>query len=98
MDIKSFGNIETEQFARNGKFKKGCSWAFLSRIAHRKIDMILFAHNISDLKVPPNNHLEKLDDDLNGFWSIRINRQFRIIFKVVNNAIEELKITDYHKG
>ncbi|MCG8339639.1 MAG: type II toxin-antitoxin system RelE/ParE family toxin [Proteobacteria bacterium] len=96
MKIISFGNKETETFVKTGKIPKGCQWANIKKIALRKIDMIVFAKKLSDLKSPPNNKLEKLEKDLKNYWSIRINDQFRIIFKVNGNEIEKLQIVDYH--
>lgn len=96
MEIKSFGNKEIENFIKTGTLKKKCKWKNISRIAQRKIDMILFADGIDDLQIPPSNRLEKLANNLAGFWSIRINDQFRIIFKCKGNLIYEIQITDYH--
>ena len=96
MEIKTFGNKETEKFVKTGSLKKGCKWRSLANIAQRKIDMIIFADSIDDLRIPPNNRLEKLTHSLSGFWSIRINDQFRVIFKCERNKIFGIKITDYH--
>lgn len=65
-------------------------------IAQRKLDMIDAATEIKDLKIPPANRLEKLKGSLDGYYSIRINDQYRIIFKWINSAAENVKITDYH--
>ncbi len=65
-------------------------------IAQRKLDMIDAATEIKDLKIPPANRLEKLKGSLDGYFSIRINDQYRIIFKWINSAAENVKITDYH--
>ncbi len=65
-------------------------------IAQRKLDMIDAAAEIKDLKIPPANRLEKLKGSLDGYFSIRINDQYRIIFKWINSAAENVKITDYH--
>lgn len=65
-------------------------------IAQRKLDMIDAATEIKDLKIPPANRLEKLKGSLDGNFSIRINDQYRIIFKWINSAAENVKITDYH--
>ncbi|MCC6865189.1 MAG: type II toxin-antitoxin system RelE/ParE family toxin [Ignavibacteria bacterium] len=65
-------------------------------IAQRKLDMIDAATEIKDLKIPPANRLEKLKGLLAGYYSIRINDQYRIIFKWINSAAENVKITDYH--
>lgn len=47
----------------------------------RKIQMIDDAAADQDLRVPPGNHLEKLRGDLEGFHSIRVNKQWRIVFR-----------------
>lgn len=52
---------------------------------------------LSDLKVPPGNKLEALQGDLKGFYSIRINDQWRIIFKWKQDTAWEVSIVDYHK-
>jgi toxin HigB-1 len=96
MEIKTYRNKETEHFVKTGKLKKGCKWGNLAIIAQRKIDMIIFADSIDDLKVSPSNRLEKLIHNYSGFWSIRINDQFRVVFKCENNKIFEIQITDYH--
>ena len=66
--------------------------------AQMKLDMVNRAHRLDDLKIPPNNKLEKLERDLIGRHSIRINDQYRIIFKWDSDkhAATEVKITDYH--
>lgn len=69
----------------------------LHRIARRKLFYLDEAEVLSDLKIPPGNRLESLKGDLKGFYSIRINVQWRIIFKWVNNRPEEVSIIDYHK-
>ncbi len=61
-----------------------------------KLDMINRAKKLDDLRVPPNNKLEKLSGDLRGHYSIRINEQYRIVFKWTEQGIAEVKITDYH--
>lgn len=52
---------------------------------------------MADLRIPPSNRLEKLGGDLKDFYSIRINIQWRIIFKWENGNAQEVKIVDYHK-
>ena len=48
------------------------------------------------LKVPPSNHLERLKGDLVGYWSLRINKQWRIIFQWEKGEAYALDIVDYH--
>jgi toxin HigB-1 len=68
----------------------------LQRAAQRKLELLDAAENISDLKEPPGNKLEVLKRDLKGYWSIRINGQWRIIFHWVNGHAEDVEIIDYH--
>ena len=58
--------------------------------------MINNSIDINDLRVPPANRLEKLVGDLNDFHSIRINDQWRIIFKWMDGHSYDVKIVDYH--
>jgi proteic killer suppression protein len=69
----------------------------LKSIAFRKLDMINSSNSINDLRVPPGNRLETLKGNLSGFHSIRINEQFRIIFKMNGANVEQVQIIDYHK-
>jgi proteic killer suppression protein len=64
--------------------------------AQRKLDMIHAAHELIDLRVPPGNRLEKLKGKLKDFHSIRINDQYRVIFKWSQGAADEVEIIDYH--
>ncbi|MBL8635432.1 MAG: type II toxin-antitoxin system RelE/ParE family toxin [Myxococcales bacterium] len=65
-------------------------------VARRKLDMLHAAHAIEDLRIPPGNRLESLSGDLAGFWSIRINEKYRIVFKFDGGVARDVKITDYH--
>jgi toxin HigB-1 len=58
--------------------------------------MLNNSQNLTDLKIPPSNRLEKLTGNLKSFYSIRINDQWRIIFKWVSGNAMEVEITDYH--
>lgn len=64
--------------------------------ALRKLDMVAAAHELVDLRVPPGNRLEALKGDLEGYHSIRINDQWRIIFRWENSGAARVAITDYH--
>ena len=68
----------------------------IQNIARRKLRMINNAQHINDLRIPPANHLEKLEGTLEEFYSIRINQQWRIIFIWQNNDAYDVKIMDYH--
>ena len=58
--------------------------------------MIAAATKVTDLRVPPGNRLEELSGNLEGFYSIRINDQRRIIFEFDNGGADNVRITDYH--
>ena len=58
--------------------------------------MIEAAKLVEDLRIPSGNRLEKLVGSLDGFYSIRINDQWRIIFMFENGGAENVRITDYH--
>lgn len=66
-------------------------------VARRKLDALNGAHVLHDLRVPPANRLEKLKGTLAGRFSIRINRQFRVIFRFEDGRASEVRITDYHR-
>lgn len=91
--IKSFKDKETEKIFNGINSKKFIS---IQKIAKRKLDMIHFAFAEQDFIVPPANRYEHLKGDLKGYCSIRINDQFRIIFKFQNGYAEDVHITDYH--
>jgi len=58
--------------------------------------MINQAGNLQDLRIPPANRLEQLKGDWKGFWSIRVNQQWRIVFKWSDGHAGEVSIIDYH--
>jgi len=95
--IHSFGEAATEdlyhgrQTARVRRFPH----TILS-IALRKLDVINAARELSDLRVPPGNRLEALKGDREGSYSIRINDQWRIIFRWENGGASDVSIVDYH--
>lgn len=64
--------------------------------AYHKLVAIHEAISLEDLRQPPGNRLESLRGNLTGFHSIRINQQWRIIFRWEGNNAAEVKITDYH--
>ncbi|MDT8339699.1 MAG: type II toxin-antitoxin system RelE/ParE family toxin [Sulfurimonas sp.] len=93
--IKSFKCKYTEQLF-DGKYQKKFS-ASVNNVGKRKLDMLEASFDESDLRVPPSNHFEHLKGDLKGFCSIRINEQFRVIFRFENSNAYDVYIDDYHK-
>lgn len=96
MAIQSFKSIELQHFFEKGIVPKKVAWHNVSKVAIRKLDLIHHAKKLQDLKAPPQNRLEQLKGDLIGYFSIRINDQFRIIFIWKNDSAYEVEITDYH--
>ncbi|WP_349259316.1 type II toxin-antitoxin system RelE/ParE family toxin [Candidatus Binatus sp.] len=68
----------------------------VARSAKRKLEALNAASRLEDLKVPPSNRLEKLKGKLEGFHSIRVNDQWRVIFKWHDGDAQEVRIVDYH--
>lgn len=91
--IKSFRCGETEKLYNDLRSKK---FGTIERAARRKLEMLDAAHSLVDLKSPPGNKLEALRRDRLGRHSIRINDQFRICFRWVDGAAEDVEIVDYH--
>ncbi len=92
--IVSFGNSDTEKIW-NGERVKGLPGE-IQEIGRRKLRMLHNSTNLTDLRVPPGNRLEKLSGNLKEFYSIRINTQWRIIFKWKSANAFEVEIRDYH--
>jgi proteic killer suppression protein len=68
----------------------------IARPAKRWLEAINAAHRLDDFLVPPSNRLEKLKGNLKGFFSIRINDQWRVIFKWIDGDAYEVRVIDYH--
>ncbi len=92
--LASFGNKDTKKI-REGERVRGLS-AEIQETAERKLRMLNNSQNLTDLQVPLLNRLEKRKGNFKFFYSIRINDQWRIIFKWKNNNAEEVEIIDYH--
>jgi len=93
--IKSFKCKHTKQLF-DGKNQKKFSQA-VNNVGKRKLDMLEASFDFEDLKVPPSNRFEPLKGDLKDFYSIRINEQFRLIFRFENSNAYDVYIDDYHK-
>ena len=92
--IVSFGDKETSKIWNGERMKRFSTE--VQEIGRRKLRMLNNSQNLTDLTIPPSNRLEKLKGDLKEFYSIRINDQFRIVFKWKNGNAEEVQIVDYH--
>lgn len=95
--ILSFANKLAEDLFEDRNSKEVRSFPNeLYRIGRRKILYLHDAADLIDLKVPPGNKLEALKGDLAGYYSIRINIQWRVVFKWNNGNVEEVSVIDYH--
>ncbi len=92
--IISFGEKQTEKIWRGIRVKELPN--DIQQTGRRKLRMLNNSQNPGDLRIPPSNRLEKLSGKLKEFYSIRINDQWRIIFKWNNGNAYEVEITDYH--
>ena len=90
--IRSFGDKRTEALFRD-EFVRG--FQSVVRPAKRKLEAVNAASRLEDLLVPPSNRLEKLKGDLKDSHSIRINDQWRVIFKWLDSEAHEVRIVDY---
>lgn len=92
--IVSFGD-KTTQKIWDGEWVKSFSTE-IQEIARRKLRMINNSVDIKDLMIPPSNRLEKLKGRLKEFYSIRVNDQWRIIFRWENGNAYNVELIDYH--
>ena len=95
--IASFGDKMTEALYHGAAHKD------LRRLppdisgrALNKLDMLNSAHEVQDLRSPPGNRLEALQGDLAGMFSIRVNDQWRIVFRWQGGSAYEVRLVDYH--
>ncbi len=92
--LTSFGDKDTKKIWE-GERVKGLSTE-IQEMARRKLRMLNNSQDLADLQIPPSNRLEKLKGNFKEFYSIRINNQWRIIFKWNNGNADEIEIIDYH--
>lgn len=91
--IKSFKCKHTEELVKTGKTRR---FHAIQRTAERKLQQLLSAEALKDLKSPPGNRLEPLSGDREGQHSIRINDQWRLCFRWTDEGAEDVEIVDYH--
>jgi proteic killer suppression protein len=93
--IVPFGSKDTEKIWDGERVKS--LPVDIQNSGRRKLRMLNNSQSLLDLRIPPSNRLEILRGKLKNYHSIRINDQWRIIFKWKNGHSEEVKILDYHK-
>jgi proteic killer suppression protein len=95
--IVSFGDAPTgdlfhgRQTARTRRIP-----AFVVGVALRKLDILNAAARLDDLRMPPGNRLEALKGDRHGFHSVRVNDQWRVVFRWEQDGAHAVRLTDYH--
>jgi proteic killer suppression protein len=96
--IVSFGDRATEDLYHNRPTSRARRFpGDIVGLALVKLDMLNAASAVLDLKSPPGNRLEALKGDLNGFYSIRVNDQWRVVFRWEQNNAHDVRLMDYHK-
>lgn len=95
MAIRSFKDAQVEAFFLTGRRPRKIGWDNAREIAKRKLDMLHYAKDLRDLLSPPANRLERLQGNLAGLYSIRINDQWRIVFSWDVEPYD-VYIIDYH--
>ena len=91
--IRSFADRQTQRLFEDRVVR---AFQGIARRAKRKLDSLHAAANLHDLSLPPSNRLEKLRGDLQGRYSIRINDQWRVIFRWEDGHAHDVRIADYH--
>jgi toxin HigB-1 len=91
--IKSFGDRRTRALFEDEVVR--AFHGFADR-AKRKLVAVQVSARLEDLRVPPSNRLEKLRGNLAGFYSIRVNDQWRVIFRWLDGDAYDVRIVDYH--
>ena len=92
--IESFADRRLEAFWKTGNLRKMPTDLF--GVLRRKLLMIQAAKDPSVLRQPPANRLEALKGDKKGLLSIRVNDQWRLVFRWEANAAHDLRLIDYH--
>jgi len=91
--IRSFGDKHTEVLFRDEFVRQ---FQGVARPAKRKLEALNAARRLDDLIIPPSNRLEKLKGSLAGFYSIRVNDQWRVIFRWIDGEPHDVQVVDYH--
>lgn len=95
--IESFGNALAEDLFDDKRTRATRSFPpELRRVARRKLLYLHDASELGDLRAPPGNRLELLKGDWAGFHSVRINDQWRLVFRWQSGSAFEVQVVDYH--
>ena len=92
MPIRGFARKVIETFFLTGAAPRREGWSRRANVAKRKLDMLDYSSALRDLSSPPGNRLAALKGD----HSVRINEQWRIVFKWTSEGPSDVDICDYH--
>ena len=92
--IRNFADTETEHFLTTSKSRS--LPPDILRRATMRLTQLEAATTLNDLRLPPSNHLESLLGNRLGFWSIRINEQWRVCVRFVEGEAVDVETIDYH--
>jgi proteic killer suppression protein len=96
--IVSFGDRATEDLYHNRPTSRARRFPRdIVDLALVKMDLLNAAAAVLDLRSPPGNRLESLRGDLKGHHSIRVNEQWRLVFRWEGNNAYDVRLMDYHK-
>lgn len=95
--VVSFGDKTTEDIfhGQDTKASRKIARKLWERV-QSKLDLLNAAISLPDLRTPPSNRLEKLRGDLEGFYSIRVNDQYRVVFRFEAGNCHDARCADYH--
>lgn len=97
--IESFGNRLAEDLFLDRRSRETRRFPQeVLRAARRKVLYLHDAADLADLRIPPGNRLEALKGQWKGFHSIRINDQWRVVFRWDHGSAFEVAVVDYHRG
>jgi proteic killer suppression protein len=95
--IVSFGDIATEDLYHGRPTSRSLRFPReVANVAIVRLDVLNGAAALMDLRSPPGNRLEVLRGDLKGFHSIRVNDQWRLVFRWDGNHAHNVRLMDYH--
>jgi proteic killer suppression protein len=93
--IVSFGDKTTEDIFHGYDTKSARKIMLWARV-QAKLDLLNASTTLEDLRVPPSNRLEKLRGDWPGFYSLRVNDQYRVVFRFTSGNAIDVQCRDYH--
>ena len=98
MAIQGFASDAIERFFAHGVIPRRAGWSGVAGVAARKLDILDYAERLGDLASPPGNRLEALKGDMKGHYSIRVNDQWRVVFRWTDAGPMGVDIVDSHRG